>query len=106
MLCTTLMLSSVFSRDSVRAQTRTMRPNDVGVEALGTGVLASFSYHRMITSWLGLQVGFTHPPSLLEEIFPLADSSPESGNELVILGGRLYLPDLGNGSPFAKVALH
>ena len=46
-------------------------------------------------------MGFTHPPSLLEEISPLADSSPESGNELVILGGRLYFPDVGNGSPFA-----
>jgi hypothetical protein len=100
-LCTTLALFSGFSRDSVQAQTRTTRPNDLGIEVLGTGVLFSFSYQRMITSWVGLQVGFTHPPSLLEELSPLSDSSPDPGNELITLGGKFYLPDLGTGSPFA-----
>ena len=48
-LCTTLMLFSVFSKDSVQAQTRTTRPNDLGIELGGKMFLGSLSYQRMIT---------------------------------------------------------
>ena len=55
-LCTTLMLFSSFSKDSVQAQSRTTQPNDVGLELFGKGLLGSLSYQRMITPFLGLQV--------------------------------------------------
>ena len=92
LLCTTLMLFSVLSKDSVQAQTRTTRRNDVGIELLGKTRLYSLSYQRMITSRVGLQVGFTHPPWV---------SSSKSETKRTALGGKLYLPDLGTGSPFA-----
>ena len=57
-LCITLMLFSVPSKDSVQAQTRTTRPNDVGIELGGKMFLGSLSYQRMITPLVGLQVGF------------------------------------------------
>ena len=98
-LYTTLMLFSVLSKDSVQAQTRTTRLNDVGIELLGpssvllgTSLLGSVYYQRMITSRVGLQVGFTHPPWV---------SSSKSETKRTALGGKLYLPDLGTGSPFA-----
>lgn len=47
-LCITLMLCSVSSKDSVQAQARTTRPNDFGIELGGNGLLGSFSYQRMM----------------------------------------------------------
>ena len=52
-----LMTLSVFSQDSIQAQTRTELKNDSGIELLGKAVIYSFSYQRMINSKLGLQVG-------------------------------------------------
>jgi len=57
-LCITLMLCSVSSKDPVQAQARSTRPNDFGIELLGNGLVGSFSYQRMITPLVGLQVGF------------------------------------------------
>jgi hypothetical protein len=56
-LCTTLMLFSVFSKNSAQAQSRAELRNDVGLELLGKGVYYSFSYQRMVTPSVGLQAG-------------------------------------------------
>lgn len=84
-LCTTLTLFSMVSKDSVQAQARTTRPNDFGIELGGKALLGSFSYQRMITPLVGLQVGF----------FGFSETQA-----IIPLGGKLYLP-LGNDSPFA-----
>ncbi len=56
-LCTTLMLFSVFSKNSAQAQGRAERRNDVGLELAGKAASYSFSYQRMVTPSVGLQAG-------------------------------------------------
>ncbi len=56
-LCTTLMLFSVLSKNSAQAQSRAELRNDAGLELLGKGVYYSFSYQRMVTPSVGLQAG-------------------------------------------------
>ena len=84
-LCTTLMLFSVFSKNSAQAQSRTALPNDVGVELLGKAVLYSFSYQRMVTPSVGLQAGLAAWNNLAGVFIPL--------------GGKFYFVPK-NASPF------
>ncbi len=97
-LCTTLMLSSVFSQDSVQAQpftqtaisTRTMRPNDIGLELLGKGLALTLAYQRMITPSVGLQVG----------AFGMGEPNTPDEQVVITLGGKFYFRPV-NASPFA-----
>ena len=88
-VCTTLMLFSVFSENPAQAQSRTTLRNDFGVELLGKAVLYSFSYQRMVTSAVGLQAG----------IAALGGSAVGATVVFVPVGVKLYLVPK-NGSPF------
>ena len=88
-LCTTLMLFSVFSKDSAQAKSRATLKNDVGVELLGKAALYSFSYQRMVTPSVGLQAGLA----------VLGGSATDATVVFVPLGGKLYFVPK-SGSPF------
>ncbi len=88
-LCTTLMLFSVFPKNSAQAQSRAELRNDVGLELAGKGALYSFSYQRMVTPSVGLQAG-------------LAVWNQNLFNPTVVfipLGGKFYFAPK-NASPF------
>ncbi len=84
-LCITLMLFSVFSKNSAQAQGRAERRNDVGLELAGKGALYSFSYQRMVTPSVGLQAGLAawNNPAVV----------------FIPLGGKFYFVPK-NASPF------
>ncbi len=84
-LCTTLMLFSVFSKTSAHGQSRAELRNDVGLELLGKGVYYSFSYQRMVTPSVGLQAGLAawNNPAVV----------------FIPLGGKFYFVPK-NASPF------
>jgi hypothetical protein len=50
---------STFAHESVHAQSRTLLKNDFGIEFLGKAVIYSFSYQRMVTPQVGLEVGLS-----------------------------------------------
>lgn len=81
------MTLSVFSQDSIQAQTRTELKNDFGIELLGKAALYSFSYQRMVSSKLGLQAGLSY----------LGGSG--GGISFVPVGAKFYFLN-GRASPF------
>ena len=89
LLCTTLMLFSVFPKNSAQAQSRAELRNDVGLELAGKGALYSFSYQRMVTPSVGLQAGLA----------AWGGSALNNTVVLVPLGGKLYFVPK-DGSPF------
>ena len=50
---------STFAHESVHAQSRTLLKNDFGIEFLGKAAIYSFSYQRMVTPKVGLEVGLS-----------------------------------------------
>ena len=86
---TTLMLFSVFSKNSVLAQSRTTLRNDFGIELLGKALIYSFSYQRMVTPRVGLQAGFG----------VLGGSAVDGTVALFPVSAKFYFLS-GNGSPF------
>ena len=88
-LCTTLMLFSVLSKNSAQAQSRAALRNDFGVELLGKAVVYSFSYQRMVTPSVGLQAGLA----------ALGGSAVDATIVFVPLGAKLYFTPK-NGSPY------
>ena len=59
-LIAAIMLLSILSMDTAQSQTtrETLR-NDIGIELLGKAALYSFSYQRMVSPALGLQIGIS-----------------------------------------------
>ena len=83
---------SVFSQDSIQAQTRTELKNDFGIELLGKSILYSFSYQRMVGSRLGLQAGISY----------LGGSG--GGISFLPFGAKFYFLN-GKASPFLAAGL-
>ena len=50
---------STFAHKSVHAQSRTTLKNDFGIELLGKAAIYSFSYQRLVTPSVGLEVGLS-----------------------------------------------
>ena len=88
-LCTVLMLFSVFSKNSAQAQSRTTLRNDFGIELLGKAALYSFSYQHMVTSAVGLQASLA----------ALGGSAADATIVFIPLGGKFYFVPK-DGSPF------
>ena len=88
-VCTTLMLFSVFSENSAQAQSRTTLRNDFSFELLGKAVLYSFSYQRMVSPAVGLQAGLA----------ALGGSAVDATIVFVPVGVKFYLVPK-DGAPF------
>ena len=77
--------------NSAIAQSREALPNDFGIELLGKSLIYNFSYQRMVSSPLGLQVGFG-----------ALGGGGSDDNALIVfipVGAKFYIIPK-NGSPF------
>jgi hypothetical protein len=90
-LFVTILFLSVFFQNAAIAQSRTALPNDFGIELLGKAALYSFSYQRMASSALGLQIG----------VGALGGGGSDDNVLLVFIpvGAKFYFIQK-NGSPF------
>lgn len=93
-LCTSVILFSVFSADSAQAQSRDSLRSDFGIELLGKAALYSFSYQYMAMPELGLQVGLS----------ALGGSVADATVLFVPLGANVYFVPK-NGSPFISAGV-
>lgn len=90
-LSVTILFLSLLLQSTALAQSRSELPNDFGIELLGKSLLYNFSYQRMISNPVGLEIGLS----------ALGGGSSEDNVTIILipLGAKLY-PVSKNGSPF------
>ncbi len=93
-LCTALLLFTVFAGTPAQAQSRTTLKNDFGIELLGKAALYSFSYQNMVTPQLGLQAGLA----------ALGGSATDGTVVFLPIGGKFYFVPK-DGSPFVTAGM-